>query len=309
MRPTDGRAIPNFLAAGASGRAAHGLRRRPADAELLLRRRPRRRHRPPRCTPSSTIPSTSVTRRSGRSCRMAEVIRELMGDDDADRSRAAAGATIRRSASRTSRRRAISWAGADDQDRGRACATTSRISGAGSFERPEASRTGRSRPVGDRQRKRSRGRKAHDETASPSGRISGSTPPARRSASAATRRRREPPRSLPRLRGRRRARPRSRIWDGDGSARRRRCSSPPGRVSSTSQTVPTEVLQCAVDGRDRLAGAGTRRGTPRSPLELRPPRAARRAARARRPTRNTPTSRIDRAPSSSSVLWLRVLLA
>ena len=48
MRPHDGRAIPDFLAASAGGRAGHRLRRRVADTELLLRRRPDPQARPAR---------------------------------------------------------------------------------------------------------------------------------------------------------------------------------------------------------------------------------------------------------------------
>ena len=43
MRPDDGRAIPNFIRAGAARRADHGGRRRGADPLVLLRRRPGRR--------------------------------------------------------------------------------------------------------------------------------------------------------------------------------------------------------------------------------------------------------------------------
>ncbi len=38
MRPNDGRAVPDLRAPGAAGQAHHGLRRRHADAQLLLRR-------------------------------------------------------------------------------------------------------------------------------------------------------------------------------------------------------------------------------------------------------------------------------
>ena len=41
MRPHDGRAIPTFVRQALGAEAAHRLRRRLADAELLLRRRPR----------------------------------------------------------------------------------------------------------------------------------------------------------------------------------------------------------------------------------------------------------------------------
>ena len=49
MRPHDGRAIPNFVRQALGERAADGVRRRLADPELLLRRRPR--PRPRRCSP------------------------------------------------------------------------------------------------------------------------------------------------------------------------------------------------------------------------------------------------------------------
>ena len=41
MRPHDGRAIPTFMRQAMEREADHRLRRRLADAELLLRRRPR----------------------------------------------------------------------------------------------------------------------------------------------------------------------------------------------------------------------------------------------------------------------------
>ena len=47
MRPHDGRAIPTFIRQALRAEAAHGLRRRLADAELLLRRRPGPRPDPP----------------------------------------------------------------------------------------------------------------------------------------------------------------------------------------------------------------------------------------------------------------------
>ncbi len=45
MRPNDGRAIPTFIRQALAERAADGLRRRLADAQLLLRRRSRSRSR------------------------------------------------------------------------------------------------------------------------------------------------------------------------------------------------------------------------------------------------------------------------
>ncbi len=64
MRPDDGRAIPTFVRQAMERQADHRLRRRLADPELLLRRRPD--PRPDRCSPraASTSPSTSATRRS-----------------------------------------------------------------------------------------------------------------------------------------------------------------------------------------------------------------------------------------------------
>ena len=44
MRAFDGRAIPTFLRQALRGQAADGVRRRPADALVLLRRRPDRGH-------------------------------------------------------------------------------------------------------------------------------------------------------------------------------------------------------------------------------------------------------------------------
>ena len=48
MRSHDGRAIPNFMRQALDGAADHDLRRRLADAQLLLRRRPDPRPRPAR---------------------------------------------------------------------------------------------------------------------------------------------------------------------------------------------------------------------------------------------------------------------
>ena len=56
MRPHDGRAIPTFLRQALAGPADHGLRRRLADALVLLRRRP-----DPRA--SSRWPSPATTTR------------------------------------------------------------------------------------------------------------------------------------------------------------------------------------------------------------------------------------------------------
>ena len=44
MRPHDGRVVPAFICQALAGRAAHGVRRRLADALVLLRRRPGRGH-------------------------------------------------------------------------------------------------------------------------------------------------------------------------------------------------------------------------------------------------------------------------
>ena len=74
MRPNDGRVVSNFIVQALRGRAAHDLRRRHPDPQLLLRRR-----RGPRVcsrcsTATSTTRSTSATpasspcRSSPRSC-------------------------------------------------------------------------------------------------------------------------------------------------------------------------------------------------------------------------------------------------
>ena len=47
MRVDDGRAVPDVHLPGAARRGPHDLRRRHADAQLLLRHRPGGRHRPP----------------------------------------------------------------------------------------------------------------------------------------------------------------------------------------------------------------------------------------------------------------------
>ena len=52
LRPADGRVVSNFLVQAMRGRAAHGVRRRQADAVVLLRRRrDPRAHRPARLRP------------------------------------------------------------------------------------------------------------------------------------------------------------------------------------------------------------------------------------------------------------------
>ena len=62
MRLHDGRVVPNFIAQALQGRAAHGLRRRLADAQLLLRRRSGRRASCGCCDATITCRSTSATR-------------------------------------------------------------------------------------------------------------------------------------------------------------------------------------------------------------------------------------------------------
>ena len=68
MHPNDGRVVSNFIVQALHGRADHRLRRRAADALVLLRRRPDRRARPADGlrAPSSPGRSTSATRSSSR---------------------------------------------------------------------------------------------------------------------------------------------------------------------------------------------------------------------------------------------------
>ena len=79
MRPNDGRAIPDLRAPGPRAEAAHRLRRRPPDPQLLLRRRPR--PRPDRASPraASTCRSTSATRRSSRCSSSPRKVIEVFG--------------------------------------------------------------------------------------------------------------------------------------------------------------------------------------------------------------------------------------
>ena len=62
MRPNDGRAVPTFVRQALARQADHGLRRRLADAQLLLRDRPHRRPLPAGHQRASTSRSTSATR-------------------------------------------------------------------------------------------------------------------------------------------------------------------------------------------------------------------------------------------------------
>ena len=72
LRPADAPARrprhPDLPAPGAPGQAAHRLRRRQPDPELLLRRRPDPRARRRSPSPTSTCRSTSATRTSTRCC-------------------------------------------------------------------------------------------------------------------------------------------------------------------------------------------------------------------------------------------------
>ena len=79
MRPHDGRAIPTFVRQALEREAAHRLRRRLADAELLLRRRPD--PRPRSCSPSaaSTCRSTSATRGEFTLLELAEAVLAATG--------------------------------------------------------------------------------------------------------------------------------------------------------------------------------------------------------------------------------------
>ena len=79
MRPNDGRAIPTFVAPGARGQAAHGLRRRLADAELLLRRRPGPRASSCSPSPASTSRSTSATPHEFTMLELAETVIRVTG--------------------------------------------------------------------------------------------------------------------------------------------------------------------------------------------------------------------------------------
>ena len=94
MRPGDGRVVSNFIVQALDGRAAHGLRRRQPDPQLLLRRR--RGARAPRAcsTPDSSARSTSATRTSSRcssspsSCSRSrdptQIVLEPLPTDDPD---------------------------------------------------------------------------------------------------------------------------------------------------------------------------------------------------------------------------------
>ena len=62
MRLRDGRVVPAFIGQALTGRADDGLRRRLADALLLLCLRSDRRHLPARRNRTSTSRSTSAIR-------------------------------------------------------------------------------------------------------------------------------------------------------------------------------------------------------------------------------------------------------
>ena len=67
MRPDDGRVVSNFLVQALARQAAHRLRRRQPDPQLLLRRRRGPRASSPCSTPTTSGPSTSATPTSSRS--------------------------------------------------------------------------------------------------------------------------------------------------------------------------------------------------------------------------------------------------
>ena len=75
---------------GPARRAAHGLRRRLADAQLLLRRRPGRRHLPAAAQPTSTSRSTSATRTRSPSSSSPRRSWNCPGSKSHDRVQAAA---------------------------------------------------------------------------------------------------------------------------------------------------------------------------------------------------------------------------
>ena len=66
MRPRDGRVVSNFIVQALTRRAAHGLRRRLADAQLLLRRRRGRGDLPAVHARRRATRRTSATRTSTR---------------------------------------------------------------------------------------------------------------------------------------------------------------------------------------------------------------------------------------------------
>ena len=69
MRLRDGRAVPAFMSQALQQRGRHGLRRRHADAQLLLRHRPGGRHPAADGRRTPTSRSTSATRTRSRSRR------------------------------------------------------------------------------------------------------------------------------------------------------------------------------------------------------------------------------------------------
>ena len=73
MHPNDGRVVSNFIVQALNGEPITALRRRPADPELLLRRRPDRGLRPPdgdrrgdRARSTSATPASSPSASSPR---------------------------------------------------------------------------------------------------------------------------------------------------------------------------------------------------------------------------------------------------
>ena len=112
MHPNDGRVVSNFIVQALQGRADHHLRRRPADALVLLRRRPGRRPGAPDGHGATTSParSTSAIRSSSPCCELAELVIELTGSALRARLPRPAGDDPR-SASPTSAAPSPCWAG------------------------------------------------------------------------------------------------------------------------------------------------------------------------------------------------------
>ena len=110
MRPHDGRAIPTFVRQALEREAAHGLRRRLADPQLLLRRRPD--PRPHRARRERRAPAGQHRQPAGvHAARARREGARGLGRRQRDRLRGAAGRRSRRCASRTSRARASCSAG------------------------------------------------------------------------------------------------------------------------------------------------------------------------------------------------------
>ena len=79
MRPNDGRVVSNFIVQALTDQPHDDLRRRLADAQLLLRRRRGRRDLPAVHAGRQRTRRTSATRTSSRFVQLAELVIELTG--------------------------------------------------------------------------------------------------------------------------------------------------------------------------------------------------------------------------------------